>query len=172
MTPWLLLDLCWRRAYAGALGNNRGVGGLLEPGPRCQNGSRAAAAHKEGESALIWAGVQSDLDWDGGGQRGGRGVGTRLTEAFILEGDLKRQKDTGTGCIPMQRRRGTQASGIRKRFQGEQQSYSTSFKYRPLDPSSLWLVLMGTISHYKRTFCPQTISISSVRTAGRRGFTF
>lgn len=44
---------------------------------------------------------------------GGRGnVGTRLTKAFMFGGGLNGQKDTGTGCFPMQRRRGTPASGI------------------------------------------------------------
>lgn len=71
----------------------------MELVPRCQNRSCAISADKEGESVLIWARVQSNLDWDGGG--GGRGnVGTRLTEAFMLEGASTDKKTQGPAVSP------------------------------------------------------------------------
>lgn len=67
------------------MGNNRGMGGVWSSahGASCESRSCARSADKEGESVLIWAGVQSNLDWHGGGGGGRGNVGTRLTKAFM-----------------------------------------------------------------------------------------
>ncbi|KAI9525878.1 hypothetical protein NQZ68_002426 [Dissostichus eleginoides] len=61
-----------RREYFRGTGDNRSMGGVWNAahGASCQSRSCARSADKEGESVLIWAGVQTKLDWVGGG--GGR----------------------------------------------------------------------------------------------------
>ena len=87
-----------RREYFRGTGDNRSMGGVWNAahGASCQSRSCARSADKEGESVLIWAGVQTKLDW----VRARGNVGTRLTKAFMLGGGLNGQKDTGTGCFP------------------------------------------------------------------------
>lgn len=50
--------------------DNKGGGGVWSwaHGASCQRGSCARSGDKEGELVLIWAAVQSKLDWDGGGE--------------------------------------------------------------------------------------------------------
>ncbi len=126
----------------GAIGNNRGVGGVWRSahGASCQSRSCARSADKEGESVLIWAGIQSNLDWDVGGG-GPENVGTRLTKAFMLGGGLNGQKDTGSGCFSLQRRRGTRASGIlftQQRLKSVKRVFSGNY-------DSLWEVLSADL---------------------------
>lgn len=91
-------------------GNNGGVGGVWSSSHRasCQSRSCARSADKEGESVLVWAGVQSNLRrwrWGGGEARECRHT------SECKEGAPTDKKTQGRAVYPCKDGR-TQASGI------------------------------------------------------------